>query len=66
MCRPLYHPPAEKIEGEGGHATAGGFTTIQITDLTASTAYGGVQVTATSGETTVTSPVSNAFTSTAS
>lgn len=45
---------------------AGGFTTIQLTGLTASTAYGGVQVTATSGETTVTSPVSNAFTSTAS
>lgn len=43
-----------------------GFTTVQITDLTASTAYHAAQVTATGGDITATSPLSNSFTSTAS
>ena len=45
---------------------SGGFTTIQLTGLTASTLYDGVQVTATGSNLTVTGPVSNSFTSTAS
>lgn len=46
---------------------SGGFTTIQLTGLTASTVYNAVQVTATgTNDITATSPLSNSFTSTAS
>lgn len=47
-------------------SVSGKFTTVQISDLTASTLYNAVQVTATDGDTTITSPVSAPFTSTAS
>jgi len=45
---------------------SGAFTTIQLTGLTASTLYDGVQVTATGSNVTATSLVSNSFTSLAS
>lgn len=45
---------------------SGGFTTVPITGLTASTMYNAVQVTATGTNLTVTSPPSGPFTSTAS
>lgn len=51
---------------QGSPTTSGGWTTITISDLTASTKYNAAQVTATSGDTTVTSPVSAPFTATAS
>ncbi|TDH48891.1 fibronectin type III domain-containing protein [Mycobacterium eburneum] len=45
---------------------SGSFTTLTVTGLTASQAYNALQVTATAGEVSVTSPVSAAFTATAS
>jgi hypothetical protein len=50
----------------GSPSVSGGFTTITISDLTASTEYYGAQVTATVGETTATSLVSGSFTTLAS
>lgn len=49
----------------GTPSVAGGFTTVPITTLTASTKYNAVQVTATGTNATATGPVSAPFTSTA-
>lgn len=48
----------------GSPTVAGGFTTVTISGLVASTTYNGVQVTATGSNLTATSPVSAPFTST--
>jgi hypothetical protein len=50
----------------GSPSVSGGYTTITVSSLTASTVYGGVQVTATSGSTALVSPLSANFTSTSS
>ncbi|MDY0112708.1 MAG: fibronectin type III domain-containing protein [Corynebacterium sp.] len=49
----------------GSPTVSGGFTTVKISGLTASTTYNAVQVTATGSNLTATSPVSAPFTSTA-
>jgi hypothetical protein len=50
----------------GSPSVSGAFTTITISDLTASTAYNAIQVTATGGDVTATSLVSAPFTTEAS
>lgn len=74
LTNPTYAVQLQETEGgawtagtlSGSPTVAGAFTTLVISGLTASQAYNAAQVTATAGETTVTSPVSNSFTATAS
>ncbi|BCP29608.1 fibronectin type III domain-containing protein [Mycobacterium intracellulare] len=74
LTDPTYAVALQETEGgafaagtlSGSPTVSGAWTTLTVSDLTASQAYNALQVTATSGEETVTSPVSASFTATAS